>query len=414
DAQGAARAKDSLISPRLGAIYDLFGNGRVRLNASYGQYAAKIAETIGGGATGAGTPAYVFYLYDGPEITGLPTSQAFARLFEWFDSVGGTNATDYIFFAQFPGVNVTIAEGLESPKVTEWTLGAGTQLGRGFARVDLVSRDWANFYSQRTLGSSVEDPLGQLSDLQEIYTTNDFFERTYRAATLQASYPVTERFQLGGNYTWSETKGNVISETRDNGPVTEVHFQYPEYRNFEQNAPNGFLNSDQTHKVRLWTTYTLATAVGNFTFSALERFDSGVAFSAIGQVDPTEYLPQGVVDSYENNPGTVNYFFGDRGGYRFDGVNALDLSVNYRLRLGRAELFLQPEIINVMNEKAQFIGTNTVYTVQNDDTLAPFNPFTETPVENVHYRFDENFGKARNANDYQLARTYRFSFGLRF
>ena len=84
------------------------------------------------------------------------------------------------------------------------------------------------------------------------------------------------------------------------------------------------------------------------------------------------------------------------------------------LRLGRAELFLQPEIINVMNETAQFIGTNTVYTVQNDDTLSPFNPFTETPVEGVHYRFDENFGKARNANDYQLARTYRFSFGLRF
>ena len=414
DAAGATRAKDSLISPRLGAIYDVFGNGRVRLNASYGQYAAKIAETIGGGATGAGTPAYVFYLYDGPEITGLPTTEAFARLFDWFDSVGGTNATDYIFFAQFPGINVTIADGLKSPKVTEWTLGAGSQLGRGFARVDLVSRDWANFYSQRTLGSTVLDPLGQQSDLQEIYTTNDFFERTYRAATLQASYPLTERFQFGGNYTWSETKGNVLSETRDNGPITEEVFQYPEYRDFAQHAPTGFLTSDQTHKLRLWGTYTLATAIGNFTFSALERFDSGVAFSAIGQIDPTPYLSDAVVDGYANNPGTVNYFFGERGGYRFDDVNALDLSLNYRLRLGRAELFLQPEIINVFNEKAQFIGTTTVYTAQNDDSLAPFNPFTETPVEGVHYAFDSNFGKARNANDYQLARTYRFSFGVRF
>ena len=414
DASGATRAKDSLISPRLGAIYDVFGNGRLRVNASYGQYAAKIAETIGGGATGAGTPAYVFYLYDGPEITGLPTTEAFARVFEWFDSVGGTDAGEYIFFAQFPGVNVTIADGLQSPKVSEWTLGAGSQIGRGFARLDLVSRDWANFYSQRTLGSTVLDPLGQQSDLQEIYTTNDFFERTYRAATLQASYPLTDRFQLGGNYTWSETRGNVLSETRDNGPVTEVLYQYPEYRAFEQHAPTGFLPSDQTHKLRLWATYTLATSVGNFTFSALERFDSGVAFSAIGQIDPTPYLSQDVLDRYSNDPGTVNYFFGERGGYRFDDVNALDLSVNYRLRLGRAELFLQPEIINVMNENAQFTGRTTVFTVQNDETLQPFNPFTETPVEGVHYEFHPDFGKARNANDYQLARTYRFSLGLRF
>ena len=196
--------------------------------------------------------------------------------------------------------------------------------------------------------------------------------------------------------------------------MTEVLYQYPEYRAFEQHAPTGFLPSDQTHKLRLWATYTLATSVGNFTFSALERFDSGVAFSAIGQIDPTPYLSQDVLDRYSNDPGTVNYFFGERGGYRFDDVNALDLSVNYRLRLGRAELFLQPEIINVMNENAQFTGRTTVFTVQNDETLQPFNPFTETPVEGVHYEFHPDFGKARNANDYQLARTYRFSLGLRF
>ena len=413
DASGATRAKDSLISPRLGAIYDVFGNGRVRLNASYGHYVAKVAETIGGGATGAGTPAYVFYMYDGPEITGLPTTEAFARMFEWFDSVGGTAATDYIFFAQFPGVNVRIGEGLESPKVEEWTLGGGTQLGRGFARVDLISRDWGNFYSQRTLGSTVLDPMEQQSDLQEIYTTNDFFERTYRAATLQASYPLTDKLHLGGNYTWSETKGNVLAETRDNGPVTEVKYQYPEFRAFEENAPTGFLPSDQTHKVRAWAMYTVATGVGNFTLSALQRFDSGAAYSAIGQVDPTPYLADSVIEQYANQPGTVNYFFGGRGAHRWDDVSALDLSVNYRLRIAAAELFIQPEIVNVFNENGVFTGRTTVLTVQNDDTLQPFNPFTETPVEGVHYSLSQ-FGQPRDANDYQLARTYRISVGVRF
>ncbi|MBK5259306.1 MAG: TonB-dependent receptor [Thermoanaerobaculia bacterium] len=419
DAQGTPRTKDSLVSPRLGATYDVWGNGRLRLTGSYGQYAAKIAETIGGGATGAGTPAYVFYVYDGPEISGLPTVEALQQMYNWFQSVGGTDATDYIVFAQFPGVNVTINDGLKSPNVKEWSLGAGSQFGRGFARFDFISRDWSNFYSQKTLGTTVLDPFDQQSDLQEIYTTNDFFERTYRAATLQASYPLSERIQLGGNYTWSETKGNVLSETRDNGPVTESRFQYPEFRNFDRNAPTGFLPSDQTHKLRAWATLSMETGIGNFTFSALERFDSGTAYSAIGTVnyvsDPSlGYLPAATYARYANTPQAVNYFFSDRGELRFDDVQALDLSVNYRLRLGQAELFVSPEIINVFNENSVILGSTRVLTFDNDDTLAPFNPFTETPVEGIHYAKSSIFGQARNANDYQLARTYRVSFGVRF
>jgi hypothetical protein len=420
DASGVARAKDSLISPRLGTIFDVFGNGSLRFNASYGTYAAKIAETIGGGATGAGTPAYIFYLYDGPEISGLPTVEAFQRVFDWFNSVGGPQgATDYIFFAQFPGVNVTIGEGIKSPKVTEWTLGAGRQLGRGYARVDLIDRDWSNFYGQRTLGSTVRDPLGQLSDLQEIYTSDEY-ERTYRGVSLQASYPFTERFNVGGNYTWSETKGNVIAETRDNGPVTELGMQYPEFRAFEQNAPTGFLPSDQTHKVRLYGTYTLPTPVGNFTFSALQRFDSGTPYSALGTVnfitDPEAgYVSQNVFDRYANVPAQINYFFSERGAYRWDDVTALDLSINYRLRLGAAELFIQPELINAFNENAVIAGRTAVATFDNDDTLAPFNPFTETPVEGVHWRKSSTFGQPRNnALDYQQGRTFRLSAGIRF
>jgi outer membrane receptor protein involved in Fe transport len=416
DAGGGKTADDSLFSPRLGAIWDVMGNGRLRFNASYGQYVAKIAETIGGGGSGAGNPAYVWYAYMGPDISGLPTTEAFRLLFDWFEEQGGTEATDLIVFAQFPGVSTRIAdEGLKSPNVQEWTVGVGTQLGRGYARLDLISRDWADFYGSRTIPNvQVADPLGQESDLVEYFTTNDGLERTYRGFSLQANYPFTERFQLGGNYTWSETKGNVTAETAGSGPVTESVFRYPEFKAFEQNNPVGFLPSDQTHKLRAWATYTLPTPIGNFTFSALERFDSGTPFSALGTVDTRPYVSSAIRAQYLGDPTGVNYYFGERGGFRWDDANALDISINYRLRLGRVELFVQPELINAFNEDAVVLGDTTVLTAKNTSSLQAFNPYTETPVEGTHYRFGSNFGKPRTALDYQQPRTYRVSAGIRF
>ena len=416
DAGGGTTADDSLISPRLGLVYDVMGNGRLRLNASYGQYVAKIAETVGGGGSGAGNPAYVWYAYMGPDVSGVPTQQAFRTIFDWFDDQGGTDATDLIVFAQFPGISTIIAEeGLKSPNVKEFTIGAGTQLGRGYARLDLISRDWADFYASRTTPNvQVADPLGQESDLIENFTTNEGLERTYRGASLQASYPFTERFQIGGNYTWSETKGNVTAETGPNGPVTEAIFRYPEFKAFAENNPEGFLPSDQTHKLRAWVTYTLPTPVGNFTFSALQRFDSGTPYSALGTVDTRPYMTAAVRASYLGDPTGVNYYFGERGGYRWDDVTATDVTINYRLRLGRVELFVQPELINAFNGDAVINGDTTVLTAKNTSSLAAFNPFTTAPVEGTNYRFGTNFGKPRSATDYQQARTYRFSAGVRF
>ena len=46
--------------------------------------------------------------------------------------------------------------------------------------------------------------------------------------------------------------------------------------------------------------------------------------------------------------------------------------------------------------------------------LKPFNPFTETPVEGVHWRKGPNFGQPDSEGDFQQARTFRFSVGVRF
>jgi hypothetical protein len=60
-----------------------------------------------------------------------------------------------------------------------------------------------------------------------------------------------------------------------------------------------------------------------------------------------------------------------------------------------------------------FVDT-TVWDNTSDPTLQPFDPFTETPVEGVHWRKGDDFGQPAQTIDYQQPRTFRFSVGFRF
>lgn len=412
DSSGFTRAKDSTVEPRLGATYDVFSNGRLRFTASYAKYAAKIAETVGGLAAAGGNPAYIFYTYSGPKITGLPSVDAFQQVWNWFQANGGVLHMAPAFGA-VPGVNTVILGSLKSPDVDEYTFGVGSEIGRGFVRVDLMNRDWGNFYNTRTDATTgqVTDQLGNVLDVGQILTSSQGLKRTYRAATIQASFPFTERLQVAGNYTYAKLRGNVTAETSGSGPVPETTLQYPEYKAFAENNPVGYLPADQRHKLRAWVTWALPTRAGDLVFSALERFDSGTPYSIaipLSSSTVAKYLPQSVVDQYAGAPPSVNYYVGERGGLRWDDVNALDLSVNYRLRVGRAELFVEPELINAFNQKAVINGNTTVTAGD------AFNPFTSTPVAGVNYNLSGSFGKPRTPTDYAMLRTYRVTFGVRF
>jgi hypothetical protein len=77
-------------------------------------------------------------------------------------------------------------------------------------------------------------------------------------------------------------------------------------------------------------------------------------------------------------------------------------------------MFIQPEVINVFNESAVVDPNTRTLTARNDGSLETFNPFTETPVEGVHWRRGDSFGQPLSEDDYQQPRTFRFSVGIRF
>jgi hypothetical protein len=121
---------------------------------------------------------------------------------------------------------------------------------------------------------------------------------------------------------------------------------------------------------------------------------------------------------YLTPPSTVTYYFGPRGGYETDTVSSTDLSINYIFPVGflgpKSEFFFRFVIDNLFNQSAVDGPNDTVQTVQNDSTLLAFNPFTETPVEGVHYRLGPSYGQALSADAYQQSRTFYFSGGFRF
>ncbi|MDP9194079.1 MAG: TonB-dependent receptor [Acidobacteriota bacterium] len=445
DSSGNANASDDKISPRLGVAYDLFANGRLRLNASYGVYVNRLSEGVSGAGSAAGNPATFQYLYGGAPITSKPAPEAMATVFAWLASAGGLTAlppcsatitTGCLLAQSVPGFNSRLDGTLISPSVDEYTLGVGTQFAKGYFRADYIHRDWQDFYTQSAsldIGS-VTSSTGARADLFLTHNSDDF-ERTYDAIELQGQYRLLDRVNIGANYTWSELEGNVVGETTGNGPVsTGGKDFYKEYLGFAQNSPSGFLPQDQTHKLRVWAGIDIPTFLGDFNVSALQRFDSGTPYSLVGTVNPSfsanfygPGLPGGVV-----NPGYVsartaeNYFFSDRGEFRFDDQTATDLSVNYATKPGwlfGVQFFAQGEVINVFDEDAMTGFDTSILTAANTTTLQRFNPLAgDVPVENVHWRKGPNFGKPTNdytvaaptAQHVQTPRTYRVSLGLRF
>jgi hypothetical protein len=429
DSQGNPTADDSQFSPRLGATYDVAGNGRFKINASYGKYVGRLAETVSGAGSAAGEPWGIYYYYDGPDITGT-SDQVVRGVIDWFNAHGGTDyshwtgANDVVL--SIGGVSTKLAGKLKAPGVDEWTIGGGVQLTpNAYFRADYINREWNNYYgstTNQTTGTVIEPITGAPSDLT-LVTNTDLLERSYRAVQLTANSRFFNRLNVGGNYTYSTLKGNAEGENTGSGPISEGGWvlQYPEYQGFAQNRPTGYLLGDQRHKLRAWAAMDFPLGpVGTLNVSVLERYDSGtpysLSFSAARQADPNAPVlgnPNGNPNNkfgYWQAPTTVTYYLDSRGSERWDDVTATDIALNYRLPISVVQLFVEGEIINAFNEQAQINGSTAISRV----AAAPFNPFTQTPVEGVNYNKAANFGQARSSADYQQARTYRVSVGFRF
>jgi hypothetical protein len=459
DAEGNLVAKDSRISPRLSTAWDLKGDGDWLFNASYGEYVAAIANNQANATTAAGNPATIRWHYRGPAINSDPnapligTEEALQIIFNWFDQQGGLDNTSNLRLVSIPGGTSGILGSLDSPFAREYSIGFSKRLGsRGVARADYVHRDYEDFYSSRVDLSTGSVPVPGSStaraDFAVLENSSAGVERLYDGLHTQAQYRFGDRFSLGAVYTWSHLRGNFDGETSANGPIPATVHEYPEYKDPRWNSPRGDLGIDQRHRARLWAIYDIVrTDNHHLSVSFLQNYGSGLPFGAQGAVASPAFVTN---PGYQLPPASVTYWFTNRDAFRTDDIMSTDLGFNYAFQwqlLGKSmEVYLQPEVLNVFDEQGALLVNTTVFdattgcpsthrsclrfpgrpfnnNANSPDfnptvTLQRFNPFTETPVEGVHWRKGDAFGKSilpgGLTTDYQVPRTYRFSIGFRF
>jgi Carboxypeptidase regulatory-like domain/TonB-dependent Receptor Plug Domain len=430
DADGSVMSDDSRLSPRLAVHFDPAGDGRQRFSASYGEYASRVADSIASGNQTAGATGSIDFAYRGPAINDRALTVAMAdairMVFDYFNSTqGGTNnrAANNLRpngTRVVPGYTSYVDGTLASPYVRELTAGYGLQLGsNGFAKIDLVSRDWRDLYAASVTPATrrLTTPLGIPVDLILNTNSNDV-ERTYRAVQLQARWSGS-RIATGAFYTWSQLRGNHEGENA-NGAVADADpsLYYSEFLNYERFSPEGWLRGDQRHRLRAWIGYDvpLPPAIGVLHVSLLQSYDSGLPYSAVAPVNATTYAGAPANPGYNAIPNGV-YFISDRGEFRTEDAHYTDLAVRFSRPVLGVELFVQGDLNNAMNNDSvvdpQRINTS-VQTSANSAALQPFNPFTTTPVEGTHYQLNPSFGQPLNDLAYQRPRTVRVAIGARF
>jgi hypothetical protein len=431
---GTTVADDSRISPRAGLVYDLFGDGRDRINASFSRYVAKVQESAATAAEDSLSPTLYYWNYDGDAVNedpenALPTEEVLRQFLDWFAARGGTADTSDAagsFRSQ-----IVLDGTLDSPYADEVALGYGHRIGEnGTAQVNLLRREWSSFYTLNlTLGRPpIVNPDGTRADPIVVTTEDEGLMREYKAAQFQGNYR-RGRFTVAGNYTYATLRGNVEAATTGGANPQQSPLNYrPEFTRYAQRSPIGYLSNDVRHTANAWLIFRLPGVRHQLTVSLLETFHTGRPYNMVSQIDLRGVRPNpGYISSFVQAP----YYYRPRGSLRTEDTTATNLGLHYSLRLGATELLAHANVFNLFNEQALENpgGIDTVVrTPTTDRNLVTFNPFTTTPIECpqgvptsstqcrgiANYQVSPRFGEARGTFAYQRPRTYTLSVALRF
>jgi hypothetical protein len=418
DATGDITTVDTrTIVPRLGASYDVTGEGKWIVQATYAHYAGKYSETQFADNTDVGNPSLVVYQYSGPAGQGV-------------DFAPGVDRANYtqVIGGGFPTANIFLDEDLHSPVTKEFTASLGTPIGdRGAAKVT---------YQWRAIGGFIEDfindpsPSGKIPVIRNgvnfgtfdrvVIRNSDDPKRDYQAMVFQANHRLRDRVTINGHWTLQLTNDGTFEGEATNQPgINTVIGDFPELYVLDRNNPDGRLNDFQRHKVRLWTTYTLGLSrFGDVDLGLLYRYNSPLTFSLFASGVPFTAIQRARDPGYAIPPASQTLFFDERGSERQESSHLADFSATYSIPVFRdLRPWIKFELFNIFNNQS-LVQFNTQVT--RDLT----GPVDANGLQTQFVR-GARFGEAtaithfpRSATNFAgqnlYARTFFLSLGVRF
>ena len=450
----------SKISPRIGGAFDLLGNGKTKVFASWGWFYDRFKYELPRGSFGGD-----FYRRDYFEI--LPargvayTSYTPGNILgSSTDPIGGScpgpNAPiwpggysicqfDFRIATNIAGADIfdsgAVDPNLKAARQSEYTFGVEHQLA---ANTVIAGR-----YTHKNVDRAIEDVgvvNGQGSEAYII--ANPGFGLVCEVATsggtpcpkAQRKYDAVEvrfdrrtaKYFFNGSYTWSRLFGNYSGlassdESGRSSPNVNRFFDLPPLGfNANGQPDNGLLATDRTHVFKAYGGYSFDWAgngINKTTVSAFTTFESGTPLTTIYNL--------------YNLGTTILNSRGDLG--RTPMFTETDFSVSHRYKFGRdARFTFEPyvDIRNLFDEKnvlgvdttistanitAGTLSANgcttcateqaTFYTIFHGGILTYVNNYITNPSTPLASQTRNTYGLA---NNYQSPRDVRFGFRFYF
>lgn len=352
---------DNQWAPRVGAIWDIDGDGRARVFANYGRYYLPVANNTNVRLAGGEDDRQRFYVLDGVDpVTGLP-------VFDTANEIGGELITsngeindprEIVDQTIKPMYQDEFILGYETLMGSNWSMGVrGVYRDLAVAMDDICNIDPIMVdrgYPDNHIGCILTNPG---TDMVVYYPNADgvlekvslnaeelgFEEanRQYLALEYTFKRAWDGVWNLQGSYVWAHSWGNaegyVKSENAQDDAGLTQDFDLPQL----MDGAYGNLPNDRRHTFKLFGSYALTD---EWLLGANFFLQSGRPINGLGQGHPDGTPDYGFTYYLDGTNPVPRGSFG-----RTDWISRLDLSLQYSPQWDVADVTFRADVFNILD-----------------------------------------------------------------